>query len=304
MIKRHLQSNRHMTEICIWLEKLLEWVDRCGSPPIPYIGKAPSGYRNLPAPHLEISYVLDKGYRDVTIGKRVVSIPPFHVALHNVHQGNFTPTMQQSASWCVFLDVGGEKAFTDLDHGPLSCCAPLPLNKEVIAAYERLGGLCVRNGADSLYNAPGASYDPAIARSVNPAAVMRTKAALLGLLALLLDVLGAGDESLPHPLPVQRAIEFISLHYRDPNIRLPDVSRAAGLSPDHFGRLFRQHTGETPMHYLKRTRINQARYLLERTDLLVEEIAFDIGFSDPFHFSRIFHALNGKSPRAWRNRQA
>jgi len=93
---------------------VLDWVDRCGPPAIPYIGKSPSGYRNPPAPHLEIVYVLDKGHRDVAIGDRVVSIPPFHVALHNVHQGNFTPTRQRCPAWPVFLDVSGEEAFAEL----------------------------------------------------------------------------------------------------------------------------------------------------------------------------------------------
>ncbi len=203
-----------MSEICNWLEKVMNWVDRCGPPAIPYIGKAPFGYRNPPAPHLEVVYVLDTGYEDVAIGKRVVSIPPFHLALHNVHQGNSTPTMQRSASWPVFLDVGGEGSFAELAREPLFCCAALPRNEEVLAAYKRLGGLCARYGAGPLYDAPGASYNPAAARAANPAGVMRIKAALLGLLALPLDVLGGGDESPSHPLPVQRAIECISLHYR------------------------------------------------------------------------------------------
>ncbi|MBT3297190.1 MAG: AraC family transcriptional regulator [Verrucomicrobia bacterium] len=43
--------------------------------------------------------------------------------------------------------------------------------------------------------------------------------------------------------------------------------------------------------------------MLEHTDLLVEEIAFDVGFSDPFHFSRVFRTIIGLSPRAWRKRQ-
>jgi len=67
-----------------------------------------------------------------------------------------------------------------------------------------------------------------------------------------------------------------------------------------FFHLFRQHMGESPMLYLRRIRVNQARYLLEHTHLLVEEIAFDVGFSDPFHFSRVFRTLTGKSPIAWR----
>jgi len=69
------------------------------------------------------------------------------------------------------------------------------------------------------------------------------------------------------------------------------------------GRLFRQHMREPPMQYLKRVRINQARYLLDHTDLLVEEIGFDVGFTAPFHFSRVFRSLTNLSPRAWRKRQ-
>ncbi len=58
------------------------------------------------------------------------------------------------------------------------------------------------------------------------------------------------------------------------------------------------------MLYLRRIRVNRARYLLKNTEQLVEEIAFDVGFSDPFHFSRVFRTITGKSPSAWRKQQA
>lgn len=294
-----------MTEICIWLKKVLEWVDRCGPPAIPYIGKAPYGYRNLPAPHLELLYVLDKGVKYLSIGNRVVKIPPFHVAIHNVHQGNFTPTIQRFASWCVFLDVEGDKTFANLCDEPLFCCAPLPSNAEVYAAYERLGGLCVRHGTGPLaYDAPGAAYDPVCGARTNPLGAVRIKAALLDLLAILLSAL-IPDKSAPtHPTPIQRAIEYMSLHYREPETQLADISQAAGLSVHHFGRLFREYMGETPMHHLRLIRAHQARYLLEHTQLRVDEIAFDVGFSDPFHFSRVFRSITGISPRRWRERKA
>ena len=50
-----------MDNISRWLEKVLKWVARRGVPGIPYIGKAPGGYGNNPAEHLEVVYLLDKG---------------------------------------------------------------------------------------------------------------------------------------------------------------------------------------------------------------------------------------------------
>ena len=291
-----------MTDICIWLNKVLEWVDRCGPPAIPYIGKAPRGYRNQPAPHMEIAYLLEKGVENLSIGDRVVSAPPFHLTLHNVHQGNYTPTMERFYSWCLFLDVGSEETFSELRSKPLFCSAPLPPNEEVYAAYERLGSACVRYGSGSLaYDASGSAFTPAPGHpSAGFPGTIRIKAALLDLLGLLLYSVGPATGSALHPLPVQRAIEFMSLRYRDPSLRLPQVSRSAGLSLDHFGRLFRQHTGETPMHHLNAIRIRQARYLLEHTELLVEEVAADVGFLNPFHFSRVFKQYTGLSPLNYR----
>lgn len=290
-----------MDEICIWLEKVMNWVDRFGSPAIPYIGRAPEGYNNPPAPHLEIAYLLDHTITDLAIGDKVVSIPPYHVTLLNVHQGNFTPALQRFDSWCLFLDVSDATEFASLQHQPLFCCAPLPLNEEVLAAFERVGRMCVRHATGvGRYPLPGAIFDPVRSRSAQPAATMRIKAALLDLFALLLDVLRTDRPAPPHPDAVQHAIEFMSLHYRDPGICLTDVSRAAGISLDHFGRLFRQHMGTTPMRHLKELRVQQARYLLENTKLLVEEVAGAVGFADPLHFSRVFREVTSLSPRAWR----
>ena len=238
---------------------------------------------------------------DLAIGDKVVSIPPYHVELHNVHQGCFTPAMQRFESWCLLLDVSGATEFDELRRRPLFCCAPLPLNKEVLAAFERVGRMCVRHAAGSgHYALPGAIYHPARSGSAQTAATMRVKVALLDLFALLIDVLQTDRLSPQHPPAVQQAIEFMSLHYRDPGLRLTDVSRAAHIGIDHFGLLFRRHMGTTPMRYLKELRVQQARYLLEHTRLLVEEVAGAVGFADPLHFSRVFRARTGKSPRAWR----
>lgn len=169
----------------------------------------------------------------------------------------------------------------------------------------RLGRLCVRYQAHSrCYPLPEPIDDSIYGKTTSPAGAIRIKAALLDLLALLLDLLVPDDDHPVHPPAVQRAIEFMSLHSCDPGIRLPDVVKAAGMSIHHFGRLFRQHMGETPMHYLKTLRVHHAHYLLANTDLRIDEIAADVGIPDPFHFSRIFRTQTGISPRTWRNQHA
>jgi transcriptional regulator GlxA family with amidase domain len=64
--------------------------------------------------------------------------------------------------------------------------------------------------------------------------------------------------------------------------------------------LFREHTGQTPMQYLRRVRIERARLMLGNVDLSIKEIAGRCGFDDPYHFSRVFHQVDGLPPTLYR----
>jgi len=292
----------YMDEICIWIDKCLTWVDRCGPPRLPFAGRAGSGYYNPPAPHVEISYLVESGVENLRLGTREVRIPAGHVALHNVHLGAYTPTMVPLHAWAVFMDVRGERAFADLGHTPLFCSAPVSRRAEAEAAFERVAGRALRFATGPMhYLVPEPLYDPEADASATGRILMKT--ALLELLALLLEETRAPAEPVRTrlPRPVQRAVEFMTLHYQDPDLALPAVATAARLSVDHFGRLFRQVLGHTPMQHLKDVRVRQAQYLLAHTDLLVEEVAREVGFRDPFHFSRVFRSLTGTSPQQCRS---
>ena len=54
------------------------------------------------------------------------------------------------------------------------------------------------------------------------------------------------------------------------------------------------------MEYLRRVRVQQARVLLEDVDLSIKEIARRVGFEDPFHFSKVFHRIDGLPPSLYR----
>lgn len=78
------------------------------------------------------------------------------------------------------------------------------------------------------------------------------------------------------------------------------LAAEAGLSASQLTRRFHAGPGLTPMAWLRRERINAAKALLLDPALSVQELAAAVGYGDPFHFSRDFRALTGRSPRAFR----
>jgi transcriptional regulator GlxA family with amidase domain len=82
---------------------------------------------------------------------------------------------------------------------------------------------------------------------------------------------------------------------------LQRLAKGAGLSTRSFGRRFRRATGETPMHYLLKLRVREAKALLQHSDLNLSEIAWRSGFNSPSRFSQAFRALTDMSPRDYRD---
>jgi len=98
---------------------------------------------------------------------------------------------------------------------------------------------------------------------------------------------------------VRKAVAYIHGHYTEPIAR-EDVARYVGVSEDYLTRCFRQEMGVTPMAYLNRYRVKQARALLAAGEKNVTEVAFAVGFSDSNYFSRVFRQEVGMSPSAYR----
>jgi AraC-like DNA-binding protein len=78
----------------------------------------------------------------------------------------------------------------------------------------------------------------------------------------------------------------------------------AGMSNRNFQRYFRQAMGKTPLLYLNETRLREAARRLIHSNLSIDEIAFALGFSNRFHFSRLFRHFLGTSPAAFRRKRS
>ncbi|MFY8048466.1 MAG: helix-turn-helix transcriptional regulator [Erythrobacter sp.] len=105
------------------------------------------------------------------------------------------------------------------------------------------------------------------------------------------------------PLPADdaaaRAAQFIDHHFMEP-IGVHQIAAAAGRSPAHMARLFRQRFGTTMLHRLMRRRADHARFLLQSTDLAIGRIAAICGIPDPQAFNKVMRAVHGCSPSALR----
>ncbi len=87
-------------------------------------------------------------------------------------------------------------------------------------------------------------------------------------------------------------------------IGIPSVSYFASelhLSANYFGDLIKKETGQSAKDYLQNKTIEHAKKILFETDKTVNEIAFDLGFKYPQHFTRLFKQEVGQTPSAYRN---
>jgi AraC family transcriptional regulator len=102
---------------------------------------------------------------------------------------------------------------------------------------------------------------------------------------------------------VERALAYVDAKLdEDPGVRiaLPELAHAAFVTPEHLCRLFKAHTGHSPVETLRLARLDRAMMLLARSNYAVQEIARQCGYANAFHFSRQFKQVYGKSPRKMR----
>lgn len=99
---------------------------------------------------------------------------------------------------------------------------------------------------------------------------------------------------------VRQATACIQARYTEALTR-EEIAQQVGISADYLTDCFRQELGITPMTYLRRYRILQARELLETSDLSIMQVALEVGFSESAHFTRTFQREVGMTPRAYRD---
>lgn len=84
-------------------------------------------------------------------------------------------------------------------------------------------------------------------------------------------------------------------------ISLSDVAEKLGFNADYISRNFKKYKGESPIKYLTKLRLNEAKQLLiNHPDLDIKKIGELVGYNDPFYFSRVFKANTNLYPSEYR----
>lgn len=78
---------------------------------------------------------------------------------------------------------------------------------------------------------------------------------------------------------------------------LGDITKAVGVEASHLCRLFRRYQGKSPYQYLLHRKMALAAELLMDPAALVKEAASQVGFADPYHFSRCFKKVHRVAPK-------
>ncbi|MDG0808178.1 AraC family transcriptional regulator [Cohnella rhizosphaerae] len=158
---------------------------------------------------------------------------------------------------------------------------PAGMHSHFLESFER----CYRLLTDKPYSLPAQVH------------VSQTLGQLLGAIGL-----GTGGTSghRKREEDIERAVRYMNDRLQT-SIALPELASHTGLSKQHLIYLFKQETGFSPIDYFLRLKMQRAGQLLSLTGMAIKEIAAEVGFGDPYYFSRMFKKLMGVSPSDYRS---
>jgi transcriptional regulator GlxA family with amidase domain len=101
--------------------------------------------------------------------------------------------------------------------------------------------------------------------------------------------------------PIVRAQEYIEAHY---NLKLTveEIADKVGIARRTFERRFKRATSNTVVEYLQRVKIEVAKQQLETGRKTVNEVMYEVGYTDTKAFREVFKKVTGMSPIDYRNK--
>lgn len=96
---------------------------------------------------------------------------------------------------------------------------------------------------------------------------------------------------------LEPVLAYLSQHLTDPDLKLEELPRIAGVSDAYLRRIFKKQYGTAPAGYVLHERMLLAKQLLTGSDSQkIAQVAAQVGYRDPLYFSRVFKKHLGVSP--------
>lgn len=137
----------------------------------------------------------------------------------------------------------------------------------------------------------------AMERGDTDASLLAASGAAWHLMAQLCAEQVAGAAALP---VIDAARDYIVANLAEP-LTVASLAAMARMSPSHFAAQFRQRVGTSPIRFQTQVRMGRARELLDTTTRNVDSIAAEVGYDDPFYFSRLFRSIHDVAPSVYRS---
>lgn len=102
---------------------------------------------------------------------------------------------------------------------------------------------------------------------------------------------------------ILKAQQVIEARYAE-KISVEELAQVAALGLRTFMRRFKKATGNTPVEYIQRVRIEQAKKMLSSSASGVEQAGLEVGYDDASAFRKIFKRYTGLTPKEYRKRYA
>lgn len=92
------------------------------------------------------------------------------------------------------------------------------------------------------------------------------------------------------------AITYLERNYNNPSLTNAELAKQCNISEVYFRKMFAKHYKTTPKQYIVNIRISKAKILLAENSLKINTIAERCGFSNQYHFCRVFKEKTGLTP--------
>lgn len=102
---------------------------------------------------------------------------------------------------------------------------------------------------------------------------------------------------------IQQALQVVEQHISDPDFSVEELSRALHMSRVSAYKKILSLTGKTPIEFIRSIRLKRAALLLEKSQLTVAEVAYEVGFNNPKYFTKYFKMEYNVLPSAYGKQQ-
>ena len=86
-------------------------------------------------------------------------------------------------------------------------------------------------------------------------------------------------------------------------ISVEEIARSTYLSTTYVTKIFKEIINDTPINYLIQIRLEKAKELLREGKISIQDISKQIGYDDPYYFSKLFKKKYGLAPSEYRKQK-